>query len=97
MSYPCPSVRVSNELGAGNPEGARLVVGVALSIVVCSAILVSTALLALRHFIGIAFSNEEEAVDYVTRMVPVLSISVITDSFQGVLSGIHVFRITYCQ
>ncbi|VAH28875.1 unnamed protein product [Triticum turgidum subsp. durum] len=83
------SVRVSNELGAGNPEGARLVVGVALSIVVCSAVLVSTTLLALRHFIGIAFSNEEEVVDYVTRMVPVLSISVITDSFQGVLSGIQ--------
>ncbi|KAF7015311.1 hypothetical protein CFC21_029185 [Triticum aestivum] len=82
------SVRVSNELGAGNPEGARLVVGVALSIVVCSAVLVSTTLLALRHFIGIAFSNEEEVVDYVTRMVPVLSISVITDSFQGVLSGV---------
>lgn len=82
------SVRVSNELGAGNPEGARLVVGVALSIVVCSAVLVSTTLLALRHFIGIAFSNEEEVVDYVTRMVPVLSISVITDSLQGVLSGV---------
>ncbi|KAI5012114.1 hypothetical protein ZWY2020_024248 [Hordeum vulgare] len=82
------SVRVSNELGAGNPEGARLVVGVALSIVVCSAALVSTTLLASRHFIGIAFSNEEEVIDYVTRMVPVLSISVITDSLQGVLSGV---------
>lgn len=29
------SVHVSNELGAGNPNGARLVVGVALSIVAC--------------------------------------------------------------
>ncbi|CAM0950088.1 unnamed protein product [Alopecurus aequalis] len=82
------SVRVSNELGAGNPKGARLVVGVALSIVACSAVLVSTTLLAMRHFIGIAFSNEEEVINYVTRMVPVLSISVITDSLQGVLSGV---------
>ncbi|XP_047048404.1 protein DETOXIFICATION 12-like [Lolium rigidum] len=82
------SVRVSNELGAGNPKGARLVVGVALSMVACSAVLVSTTLLALRHFIGIAFSNEEEVINYVTRMVPVLSISVITDSLQGVLSGV---------
>lgn len=82
------SVRVSNELGAGNPNGARLVVGVALSIVACSAVLVSVTLLALRHFIGIAFSNEEEVINYVTRMVPVLSISVITDSLQGVLSGV---------
>jgi hypothetical protein len=84
---PCPSVRVSNELGAGNPNGARLVVGVALSIVACSAVLVSATLLALRHFIGIAFSNEEEVINYVTRMVPVLSISVITDSLQGVFAG----------
>uniref|UniRef100_A0A0D3EPB9 Protein DETOXIFICATION n=1 Tax=Oryza barthii TaxID=65489 RepID=A0A0D3EPB9_9ORYZ len=82
------SVRVSNELGAGNPEGARLVVGVALSVILCSAVLVSVTLLALRHFIGIAFSNEEEVINYVTRMVPVLSISVITDSLQGVLSGV---------
>ncbi|XP_024315741.1 protein DETOXIFICATION 12 isoform X4 [Brachypodium distachyon] len=82
------SVRVSNELGAGNPEGARMVVSVALSIIICSAVLVSTTLLALRHFIGIAFSNEEEVINYVTRMVPVLSVSVITDSFQGVLSGV---------
>uniref|UniRef100_A0A0E0JJB1 Protein DETOXIFICATION n=1 Tax=Oryza punctata TaxID=4537 RepID=A0A0E0JJB1_ORYPU len=82
------SVRVSNELGAGNPKGARLVVGVALSVILCSAVLVSVTLLALRHFIGIAFSNEEEVINYVTRMVPVLSISVITDSLQGVLSGV---------
>ncbi|WVZ90867.1 hypothetical protein U9M48_037126 [Paspalum notatum var. saurae] len=82
------SVRVSNELGAGNPDGARLVVVVALSTIICSAVLVSVTLLSLRHFIGIAFSNEEEVVDYVTRMVPLLSISVLNDNLQGVLSGI---------
>lgn len=82
------SVRVSNELGAGNPDGARLVVVVALSIIICSAVLVSLTLLSLRHFVGMAFSNEVEVIDYVTRMVPLLSISVITDSLQGVLSGI---------
>ncbi|KAF0920598.1 hypothetical protein E2562_035795 [Oryza meyeriana var. granulata] len=82
------SVRVSNELGAGNPGGACLVVEVALSVILCSAVLVSVTLLALRHFIGIAFSNEEEVINYVTRMVPILSISVITDSLQGVLSGV---------
>lgn len=82
------SVRVSNELGAGNPDSARLVVVVALSIIIFTAVLVSVTLLSLRHFIGIAFSNEEEVVNYVTRMVPLLSISVITDNLQGVLSGI---------
>lgn len=80
-------MRVSNELGAGNPDSARLVVVVALSIIIFTAVLVSVTLLSLRHFIGIAFSNEEEVVNYVTRMVPLLSISVITDNLQGVLSG----------
>jgi MATE family multidrug resistance protein len=79
---------VSNELGAGNPDGARLVVVVSLSIIICTAVLVSVTLLSLRHFIGIAFSNEEEVVNYVTRMVPLLSISVLVDNLQGVLSGI---------
>ncbi|CAL4944647.1 unnamed protein product [Urochloa decumbens] len=81
------SVRVSNELGAGNPDGARLVVVVALSVIICLAVLVSVSLLLLRHFIGIAFSNEAEVVNYVTRMVPLLSISVLIDNLQGVLSG----------
>ncbi|XBJ13563.1 hypothetical protein VPH35_005717 [Triticum aestivum] len=82
------SVRISNELGAGNTQGPRLVVCVALSIVVCSAFLVSTTLLLLRHFIGIAFSNEEEVRRYVTRMVPLLSVSAITDSLMAVLQGV---------
>jgi len=82
-------VRVSNELGAGNPDGARLVVIIALSIIICTAVLLSITLLSLRHFVGIAFSNEEEVVNYVTRMVPLLSISVLTDNLQGVLSGTY--------
>ncbi|XP_062178853.1 protein DETOXIFICATION 12-like [Phragmites australis] len=81
-------VRVSNELGAGNPEGAHSVVCVALSVIIWSAVLVSVTLLSLHHFIGIAFSNEEDAINYVTRMVPLLSISVLTDNLQGVLSGV---------
>jgi len=82
-------VRVSNELGAGNPDGARLVVIIALSIIICTAVLLSVTLLLLRNFVGIAFSNEEEVVNYVTRMVPLLSISVLTDNLQGVLSGTY--------
>ena len=82
-------MRVSNELGAGNPDGARLVVVVALSIIICTAVLLSITLLSFRHFVGIAFSNEEEVVNHVTRMVPLLSISVLTDNLQGVLSGTY--------
>ncbi|XP_024026617.1 protein DETOXIFICATION 12 isoform X2 [Morus notabilis] len=35
-----------------------------------------------------SFSNEKEVVDYVTEMAPLICISVILDSLQGVLSGV---------
>ncbi|OEL20673.1 Protein DETOXIFICATION 14 [Dichanthelium oligosanthes] len=52
-------------------------------------ICISTVVLVynLPYGIGTAASNEAEVVDYVTRMVPLLSISVLTDNLQGVLSG----------
>ncbi|PKA59706.1 MATE efflux family protein 9 [Apostasia shenzhenica] len=82
------STRVSNELGAGNPEGAHLVVRVSISVVFAEAVIVSATLFALRQVVGYAYSNEEEVTDYVKEMVPLVSISVILDSIQGVLSGI---------
>lgn len=82
------STRVSNELGAGNPERARVAVQVVVSIAIVQALLVSVAILSLRRVIGYAYSNEKEVVDYVWKMIPLVSISVIMDSCQGVLSGI---------
>ncbi|WOK99921.1 protein DETOXIFICATION 12-like [Canna indica] len=82
------STRVSNELGAGNPRGAQLVVRVSMFIAISEAALVSGALLAMRRILGYAYSNEEEVVNYVAEMVPLVSYSVITDNLQAVLSGI---------
>jgi len=82
------STRISNELGAGNPEGARLAVHVAMFMAVTEAIIVSMGLFALRRILGYAFSNEKVVTDYVTKMVPILCIQVIMDSLQGVLSGV---------
>lgn len=81
------STRVSNELGAGNPEGARSAVRVVMFLAVMEAAIVSSTLLASRKILGYAYSNEEEVIAYVTKMVPLVCISVITDSLQGVLSG----------
>ncbi|KAL1179680.1 hypothetical protein V6Z11_A03G176500 [Gossypium hirsutum] len=47
-----------------------------------------TTLYAIPHGIGAAASNEKEVVDYVTTMAPLVCVSVILDSLQGVLSGI---------
>ncbi|XP_073007057.1 protein DETOXIFICATION 14-like isoform X1 [Typha latifolia] len=82
------STRVSNELGAGNPGRARSAVRVVMLLAVSEAALVSGTLLALRKIVGYAYSNEMEVINYVTKMVPLVCISVITDSLQGVLSGV---------
>ncbi|CAL9151650.1 unnamed protein product [Musa hybrid cultivar] len=82
------STRVSNELGAWNPNGAQLAVRVSMFLAVSEAVLVSVTLLAARHILGYAYSEEEEVVNYVTEMVPLFCFSVVCDNLQGVLSGI---------
>lgn len=82
------STRVSNELGAGKPQAARLAVYAVMSLAIVLALLVSIILFACRHVYGYSFSNEKEVVDYVTSMAPLVCLSVILDSVQGVLSGV---------
>ncbi|XP_039171109.1 protein DETOXIFICATION 12 isoform X1 [Eucalyptus grandis] len=82
------STRVSNELGAGNPEAARLSVYATLFLTITETIIVSTILFISRRVFGYTFSNEEEVVDYVTKMAPLVCLSVILDSLLGVLTGI---------
>jgi multidrug resistance protein, MATE family len=81
------STRVSNELGAGNPQAARLAVTVVMLITVTEAVIVSSAFFASRHVFGYIFSNEKEVVDYVTTLAPLVCLSVVLDSLHGVLSG----------
>ncbi|KAF6173172.1 hypothetical protein GIB67_028470 [Kingdonia uniflora] len=82
------STRVSNELGARKPQAARVAAYTIMLLALSETILMSTTLFACRYILGYAFSNEKEVVDYVTRMTPLICISVITDSLQGVLSGV---------
>lgn len=44
-------------------------------------------LFSCRHIFGYIFSNEEEVVNYIAEMIPLLCISLFMDSIQGVLSG----------
>ena len=96
LSYPvflalC-STRVSNELGAGNPEGARIATCAAMFLAVAETTIVTTTLFCCRHVFGYLFSNEEEVIDYVRTMAPLVCLSVILDSLQGVLSGSQLYR-----
>lgn len=81
------STRVANELGAGNPLGARSAVRVMMSIAVTEAVLVSGTLVLSRRLLGRAYSSEEQVVSAVAAMVPLVSITVVTDGLQGALSG----------
>ncbi|GFZ15946.1 MATE efflux family protein [Actinidia rufa] len=82
------STRVSNELGAGNPQGARVAVFAVMFLAITETTIVSATLFACRRVFGYTFSNEKEVVDYVTAMAPLVCLSVIMDSLQGVLSGV---------
>lgn len=81
------STRISNELGAGNAPAARVSVYTAMILTMIETLLVSGSLFASRRVFGYTFSNEKEVVDYVTNMAPLVCLSVILDSIQGVLSG----------
>ena len=58
-----------------------------LFLAVAEATVVITTLFATRRVFGYTFSSEKEVVDYVTDMAPLVCLSVMMDSLQGVLSG----------
>ncbi|MFS7971702.1 putative multi antimicrobial extrusion protein [Helianthus anomalus] len=81
------STRVSNELGAGKPRAARLAARVMMFLAVTEGVLVSLFLISVRHIWGYLFTNEEEVVSYMSKVMPVLALSNFMDGIQGVLSG----------
>nr|QBM79492.1 MATE62 [Rehmannia glutinosa] len=82
------STRISNNLGAGKPEEARLSVVALMLLATMNAIVATMILLGCRKVFGHIFSNEKEVVDYLTDMAPLLCLTVILDSIQGTLSGV---------
>jgi len=81
------STRVSNELGAGRPQGARLALYVMVVVAIVEGAIVGTCTILVRHVWGKLYSNEEEVIRYVAKMMPLLALSDFLDGFQCVLSG----------
>ncbi|PSR87774.1 Protein DETOXIFICATION like [Actinidia chinensis var. chinensis] len=81
------STRVSNELGAGRPLGARLAVCVVVVVAIAEGAIVGTVTILVRHVWGKLYSNEAEVSRYVAKMMPLLALSDFLDGFQCVLSG----------
>nr|XP_048320790.1 protein DETOXIFICATION 14-like isoform X2 [Ziziphus jujuba var. spinosa] len=82
------SIRVSNELGAGNPKAAKVAVLAVMFIATVEIIIVSTTIFFCRHILGNVYSNEKEVVDHVADMGFLLSLSIILDGLQIGLSGV---------
>ncbi|XP_077243980.1 protein DETOXIFICATION 16-like isoform X1 [Tasmannia lanceolata] len=81
------STRVSNELGAGRPQAARLAVHVVLCMAIIVGLVVGSTMIFVGGIWGYAYSNEEEVVNYVAHMMPLLATSHFLDGIQCVLSG----------
>ncbi|CAN6812381.1 unnamed protein product [Brassica oleracea] len=82
------STRVSNNLGAGNPQVARLSVFSGLCLWLVESIFFTTLLFTCKNIIGCAFSNSKEVVDYVADLAPLLCLSFILDGFTAILNGV---------
>ncbi|GFS34655.1 MATE efflux family protein [Actinidia rufa] len=82
------STRVSNELGAGNPDGAKHAMGVTLKLSLLLGLVVVLAL-GLGHNIWAGFfSDSSTIIKKFASLTPFLVVSILFDSFQGVLSGV---------
>lgn len=85
----CDSTRVSNELGAGNPNKAKSAMAVTLKLSVLLALIVVLALGFGHNIWAGFFSDSPTIIQEFASMTPLLAISIVADSVQGVLSGLN--------
>ncbi|KAI6688924.1 hypothetical protein NL676_025752 [Syzygium grande] len=84
------SVRVSNELGAGNAKAARLAVWVVSVTSVSIGVVCMAVVLATRYVFPYLFTTSDEVAAETTKLAILLGITVLLNSLQPVLSGVAV-------
>ncbi|XP_047059139.1 protein DETOXIFICATION 16-like [Lolium rigidum] len=82
------STRVSNELGAGHPQAAKRATKVVICMALSEGLVIAITMVLLRNFWGYVYSNEEDVVRYIARMIPILAISYFIDGLHSSLSGV---------
>ncbi|KAG9439250.1 hypothetical protein H6P81_019415 [Aristolochia fimbriata] len=82
------STRVSNELGAGNVNQAKHAVAVTLKLSVLLAVAVILSLAFGHNLWASSFSDSPVIKKEFAAMTPLLAVSILFDSAQGVLSGV---------
>ncbi|CAL4969882.1 unnamed protein product [Urochloa decumbens] len=81
-------IRVSNELGAGRAQSARLATRVVKVLALCLGMLQGLVVVLLRNILGHAYSNSKEVTKYTPRMLPFVAASIMLDCQQSALSGV---------
>ncbi|KAK1433223.1 hypothetical protein QVD17_10132 [Tagetes erecta] len=82
------STRVSNELGAGNPQAAKTALLAVTGLGAVEVIIAITTLFCSRSILGYAFGNEQELIDYVKDITGLLCFTIFADTIQAILSGV---------
>ncbi|KAJ7958075.1 Protein DETOXIFICATION [Quillaja saponaria] len=84
------SVRVSNELGAGNAQIAKYSVGVVSITSMAIGVIAMALVLATGDYFPNLFTNSEVVAKETTRLSLLLSIIVLLNSLQPILSGVAI-------
>ncbi|XP_026411157.1 protein DETOXIFICATION 33-like [Papaver somniferum] len=84
------SVRVSNELGAGNAAAAKFSVGVTVSIALVTQTAFALLILITRNSFRKLFTNDKAVMKQVSALAVFLCISIFLGSVQPILSGMAV-------
>lgn len=81
------SVRVSNELGAGNPRAAAFSTVVTTGVSFLLAVFEAIVVLSWRNVISYAFTDSPAVAEAVADLSPFLAITIVLNGIQPVLSG----------
>ncbi|CAF1723256.1 unnamed protein product, partial [Brassica napus] len=84
------SVRVSNELGAGNPRAAAFSTFVTTGVSLLLAVFEAVVVMSWRNVISYAFTDSPEVAEAVADLSPFLAITIVLNGVQPVLSGVAV-------
>ncbi|XP_019241082.1 PREDICTED: protein DETOXIFICATION 3-like isoform X1 [Nicotiana attenuata] len=82
------STRISNELGAGNPKAVRISICAVFALATVEFLLASAIIFCLRNVWGYAFTHEQEVVNLIEELTPLLCLSIILDSIITLLAGV---------
>ncbi|WCJ38527.1 MATE efflux family protein [Euphorbia peplus] len=84
------SVRISNELGAGHPRTAKFSLLVAVLSSALIGIILSLILIFTRNIYPSLFSSDSQVTDLVDELTPLLSVCILINTIQPVLSGMAI-------